>query len=107
MRYIPLLLLAGALSIASCENNPVIDTPRTSTLTIDERVDKFMVGEGLPGEFHKPGWGDYPGFINEQKAILKGICLYGKYHPELGADRYVGRDTADGLLRMYGWNLTK
>lgn len=63
----------------------------------------FKQGVELPTDYWKLGWGEYPGFIHEQKAVLKNIVLYGEYYPELGSDRYVSPEHAKELLKIYGW----
>ena len=65
------------------------------------RGEMFKQGIGLPPDYWSPGWGSYPGFINEQKHILEEVCLYGTYTDF--AKNYLSQEYADSLLKLYGW----
>jgi len=78
------------------------EVKRSSSLPYSKRLDMFEKGIGLPADYHKKGWGAYPGFIHEQKVTLSNICLDGEYDSTIDRE-YVKPERADELLWTYGW----
>ncbi len=97
-------IVLGAAGLSGIQNLTTNkeNEERTSALPYSKRVKMFEKGIGLPPDYHKKGWGEYPGFIHDQKAILRNICLDGDYNPSID-NEWVNQDHADELLYTYGW----
>lgn len=68
------------------------------------RYQMFFDNEGLPDWFKTDSGKGYPGFIHEQRSVIRSICLNGEYSPEVGDYRYINPTRALALLDRYGWD---